>query len=89
MESYTPIIINYDNYKDIPKEDRDKLDEYFVKCKIEKRREELNITDKYMLVDYPIDAEKLEIVKDYRQKLRDFTKNGYILPNKPEFIKDN
>ena len=42
-----------------------------------------------MLVDYPIDAEKLEIVKDYRQKLRDFTKNDYIQPNKPEFIKDN
>jgi hypothetical protein len=47
----------------------------------------LNDSDKYLLSDYPITAENLEIVKAYRQALRDFTTNNYILPEKPEFLK--
>jgi hypothetical protein len=39
-----------------------------------------------MLSDYPITPEQLEIVKTYRQSLRDFTNNDYILPAKPDFI---
>ena len=39
-------------------------------------------SDKYMLVDYPITPEQLEIVKEYRDKLRNFTDNNYILPDK-------
>ncbi len=46
----------------------------------------LQETDKFMLPDYPITPEQLLIVKDYRQALRDFTHNNYILPEKPEFI---
>lgn len=46
----------------------------------------LNETDKYLLPDYPITPENLEIVKEYRQLLRDFTKNNYVLPDKPEFL---
>ena len=30
--------------------------------------------------------ENLIIIKEYRQALRDFTNNNYILPEKPEFI---
>ncbi len=43
-------------------------------------------TDKYMLSDFPITAEQLEIVKQYRQALRDFTNNDYIMPDKPDFV---
>ena len=51
-----------------------------------KRNLILNETDKYMLSDYPITPENLEIIKTYRQQLRDFTQNDYIMPDKPDFI---
>ncbi len=51
-----------------------------------KRNILLNETDKYLLPDYPITPEKLEIVKEYRQKLREITNNNYILPEKPDFV---
>jgi hypothetical protein len=43
-------------------------------------------TDKYLLPDYPITSEQLEIVKNYRKSLRDFTNNDYIMPDKPDFV---
>jgi hypothetical protein len=43
-------------------------------------------TDKYMLLDFPITPENLEIVKTYRQALRNFTNNDYIFPEKPSFV---
>ncbi len=43
-------------------------------------------SDKYMLPDYPITPEQLEIVKEYRQALRDFTNNNCEMPIKPEFV---
>lgn len=46
----------------------------------------LGETDKYLMPDYPISPEQLIIVKEYRQKLRDFTNNDFILPDKPEFV---
>ena len=46
-------------------------------------------TDKYVLSDYPITSENLEIVKTYRQQLRNFTQNDYILPDKPLFVITN
>jgi hypothetical protein len=51
-----------------------------------KRNGILNETDKYMLSDFPITPEQLELVKQYRQALRDFTNNDYIMPDKPDFI---
>ena len=51
-----------------------------------KRNILLNETDKYLLPDYPITPENLEIVKTYRQKLREITNNNYILPEKPDFV---
>ena len=50
------------------------------------RNDLLNETDKYLIADYPITPENLIIVKEYRQALRDFTINNYILPDKPEFL---
>jgi hypothetical protein len=52
----------------------------------QKRNLILGETDKYVLCDFPITAEQLEIVKEYRQKLRDFTNNDYIMPDKPDFV---
>ncbi len=46
----------------------------------------LGETDKYLLPDFPITPEQLEIVKIYRQQLRDFTNNDYIMPDKPDFV---
>jgi len=36
------------------------------------RNEYLQLTDKYLIPDYPITPENLEIIKTYRQYLRDF-----------------
>jgi len=48
-----------------------------------KRNQLLAESDKYVLIDYPITADKLEIIKQYRQQLRDFTNNNYIIPEFP------
>ena len=50
------------------------------------RNQLLILTDRYVLIDYPISPDNLIIIKEYRQKLRDFTTNDYILPDKPDFI---
>jgi len=63
--------------------EREELFKLSMKCK---RNILLNETDKYLLPDYPITPEKLEIVKAYRQALREITNNNFILPEKPEFI---
>ena len=55
-------------------------------CLIFTRNQLLAETDKYMLPDFPISADDLFIVKQYRQALRDFTNNDYIMPDKPAFI---
>ena len=51
------------------------------------RNDLLQETDKYLLPDFPISPENLEIVKEYRQALRNFTDNNYIFPDKPTIIK--
>jgi hypothetical protein len=47
------------------------------------RNQLLAESDKYVLVDFPITPENLELIKQYRQQLRDFTNNDYIIPDKP------
>jgi hypothetical protein len=51
-----------------------------------KRNGILNETDKYMLSDFPITPDQLELVKQYRQELRNFTNNDWIMPVKPDFV---
>ena len=54
---------------------------------LKKMRTELLIaTDKYLLPDFPITPEQLIIIKEYRQSLRNFTQNDYIMPVKPDFV---
>jgi hypothetical protein len=52
----------------------------------QKRNLILGETDKYVLCDFPLTPEQLEIVKEYRQALRDFTNNNYEMPEKPDFV---
>jgi hypothetical protein len=57
------------------------------KISLKNERNQLLIkTDKYMLSDFPITPEQLELVKQYRQELRDFTNNDFIMPVKPDFV---
>ncbi len=43
-------------------------------------------SDIYLLPDYPITHDNLIIIKEYRQKLRNFTLNDYIIPERPSFV---
>jgi predicted ATP-dependent Lon-type protease len=62
--------------------------ENYINCTLLKNTRNLILaeTDKYLLPDYPITSEQLEIVKNYRKSLRDFTNNNYIMPDKPDFV---
>ncbi len=46
--------------------------EHFLKRARNIRNELLNKTDRYFLIDFPIEHEKQMIIKKYRQELRDF-----------------
>ena len=59
------------------------------------RNELLNKTDRYFLIDYPIEYEQQMIIKKYRQDLRDFINENEIkilagekvdFPKQPDFI---
>ena len=68
---------------------------HFLKRYRNIRNELLNKTDRYFLIDYPIEYEKQMIIKKYRQDLRDFINNNEIkilagekvdFPPVPDFI---
>jgi len=58
-----------------------------------KRNELLKESDKYLISDYPISSSNLELVKQYRQDLRNYMNlpelinynSNVILPNMPTF----
>ena len=69
--------------------------EHFLKRARNIRNELLNKTDRYFLIDYPIAYEQQNIIKAYRQELRDFINinkekilNGDKIdfPTQPDFI---
>jgi hypothetical protein len=69
--------------------------EHFLKRARNIRNELLNKTDRYFLIDFPIEYEKQLIIKKYRQDLRDFIDNNEIkilagekveFPPQPDFI---
>jgi hypothetical protein len=71
---------------------------HFLKRARNIRNELLNKTDRYFLIDYPIEYEKQMIIKKYRQDLRDFINineekilSGQKIdfPTQPEFININ
>ena len=72
--------------------------EHFLKRARNIRNELLNKTDRYFLIDFPIEYEKQLIIKKYRQDLRDFINNNEIkilagekveFPQQPDFINLN
>ena len=73
--------------------------EHFLKRARNIRNELLNKTDRYMLEDYPLTVEQKEIIKVYRQTLREFINENKdkILsegktpefPTQPEFLNIN
>ena len=69
--------------------------EHFLKRARNIRNELLNRSDRYFSIDYPIQYEQQNIIKAYRQELRDFINdnkerilNGdkIELPKQPDFI---
>ena len=62
-------------------------DMFYKQMMRNKRNELLKDTDKYFLIDYPINYDQQMIIKQYRQQLRDVPENNFIIPNKPDFIK--
>ena len=69
--------------------------EHFLKRARNIRNELLNKTDRYFLIDFPIEHEKQMIIKKYRQELRDFINENEIkilagekveFPPQPDFI---
>ena len=69
--------------------------EHFLKQARNIRNELLNKTDRFFLIDNPIYHEQQNIIKNYRQELRDFINinkekilNGEKVefPTKPDFI---
>ena len=69
--------------------------EHFLKRARNIRNELLNKTDRYFLIDFPIEHEKQMIIKKYRQELRDFINENEIkilagekvdFPPVPDFI---
>jgi hypothetical protein len=72
--------------------------EHFLKRARNIRNELLNKTDRYFLIDFPIEHEKQMIIKKYRQELRDFINENEIKilagekvewPKQPDFIELN
>lgn len=57
--------------------------DHFLRRKRNIRNELLNKTDRYILEDYPLSAEQKQIIKEYRQQLREFINN-----NKDEILKN-
>ena len=71
---------------------------HFLKRARNIRNELLNKSDKYFLIDFPIQYEQQLIIKKYRQDLRNFINNNEIkilagekveFPIQPDFIELN
>jgi Phage tail assembly chaperone protein len=69
-------------------------DEWINICfKRANRDQLLKESDKYLIPDYPISSSNLELVKQYRQKLRDYMNipeivnynSNVIIPEMPQF----
>ncbi len=83
QEEFKPIINNYNSPDEVPEEYREMVKQTQFKMLREKRNNLLKESDVYMLPDFPITPENLIKIKDYRQKLRDFNNNNFIIPDFP------
>jgi hypothetical protein len=83
QEEFKPIINNYNSPDEVPEEYREMVKQTQFKMLREKRNQLLKESDVYMLSDFPITPENLIKIKDYRQELRDFNNNNFIIPDFP------
>ena len=83
QEEFKPIINNYNSPDEVPEEYREMVKQTQFKMLREKRNQLLKESDVYMLPDFPITPENLIKIKDYRQKLRDFSNNNFVIPDFP------
>ena len=98
--TYQPLVINYNSVDEIPLEVTQEANKNYIYYTRKKRNELLYETDPYLLPDFPnMNEEKLNELKIYRQKLRDYMSeptilnyNGFNIENitpfpiKPSFI---
>jgi len=61
----------------------EKVKNDMIKNARERRNQLLTESDKYLLPDYPIFSKNLILIKEYRQALRDFSNNNFIIPEFP------
>lgn len=85
-EEKKPVINIYNSPDEVPEELRQTAKEGLNITLKQQRNNLLKETDKYLLPDFPITPNNLIKIKEFRQLLRDFTKNDYILPDKPDFL---
>jgi hypothetical protein len=78
-----PIITSYNSPDEVPEELDPNAKETYKNILRQKRNQLLKDTDIYLIPDFPITPENLILIKQYRQQLRDFTNNDYIIPEKP------
>ncbi len=81
-----PIVTSYNSPDEVPEDLDPNAKETHKKMLRQQRNQLLKESDLYMLPDFPITPENLIKRKDYRQALRNFSNNNFILPNKPEFL---
>ena len=87
MNENKPVIVSYNSPDEVPKELYPNAQETYKNMLRQKRNQLLKDTDIYLIPDFPIIPEKLKLIKEYRQKLRDMTINNFIIPETPDFIK--
>lgn len=85
-EEKKPVINTYNSPDEVPEELRQTAKDGLNITLKQQRNNLLKETDKYVLPDFPINADNLVKIMEYRKLLRDFTKNNYILPDKPDFL---
>ena len=98
--TYQPVITNYNSVNEIPLEVTLEANKNYIYYTREKRNKLLYESDPYLLLDFPgMNEEKINELKIYRQKLRDYMSestvinyNGFNIENitpfpiKPSFI---
>jgi|LakMenE01Jun11ns_1017448.scaffolds.fasta_scaffold8493634_1 hypothetical protein len=83
FENYKPIIYSNIDINNLSDELKIISKKFINNSLREKRNKLLLDTDRYMLNDYPINDEERNLIKIYRQQLRDFSNNNFELPEKP------
>jgi len=78
--TYQQVITNYNSLDEVPSEVTQEANKNYIYYTREKRNKLLYESDPYLLPDFPgMNEEKLNELKIYRQKLRDYMSDPTIL----------